>query len=102
MQLTVETFASEIAAALATYDRHVVCLDKVPEECAATLQSLMGKAIHAYVNRAPALRHGIALDRHGTIILSQSEGDRPLCGVYFNLHSPYARKPSSRAKARKA
>lgn len=102
MQLTVESFAPEIAAALASYDRHVVCLDKVPEECAATLRSLMGKAIHAYLNRAPEMRHGIALDRHVTIILSQSEGDRPLCGIYFNLHSPYTRKPSARAKARKS
>jgi hypothetical protein len=24
-----------------------------------------------------------------TIILSQSDEARPLCGIYFNLHSPY-------------
>lgn len=102
MNLTVESFAPELAAALASYERHVVCLEKVPEECEATLKSLMTKAIHAYVNRAPEMRHGIALDRHVTIILSQSEGQRPLCGIYFNLHSPYTKKPSSRTKAQRA
>jgi hypothetical protein len=38
------------------------------------------------------LRHGIALDKHVTVILSQSDNDRPLCGIYFNLHSPYQRQ----------
>jgi len=49
----------------------------------------MGKAIQAYVNRAEGLRHGIALDRQVTIILSETDGPRPVCGIYFNLHSPY-------------
>ena len=35
------------------------------------------------------LRHGIALDNQVTIILSQGDEARPLCGIYFNLHSPY-------------
>jgi len=35
------------------------------------------------------LRHGIALDKQVTIILSQNDDARPLCGIYFNLHSPY-------------
>jgi hypothetical protein len=52
----------------------------------------MKKAIDAYRGRAPGLRHGIAVDRHLTIILSESDGELPLCGIYFNLHSPYARK----------
>ncbi len=102
MHLTVETFAPEIAAALAAYDRHVVCLEKVPEECGAALQSLMAKAIEAYVNRAPEMRHGIALDRHVTVILSQNDTERPLCGIYFNLHSPYAKKVTGKARAQKA
>ena len=35
-------------------------------------------------------RHGIALDKFVTVILSQSdEEQRPMCGIYFNLHSPY-------------
>ena len=46
----------------------------------------------AFENRAPGLRHGLALDKHVTIILSESEGERPLCGIYFNLHSPYRKK----------
>jgi hypothetical protein len=49
----------------------------------------MGKAIKAYENRGPDLRHGIALDNQVTIILSQGDSERPLCGIYFNLHSPY-------------
>jgi len=54
-----------------------------------SLNSLMTKAIKAYENRGAGLRHGIALDKQVTIILSQSDEERPLCGIYFNLHSPY-------------
>jgi hypothetical protein len=57
----------------------------------------MDKAIKAYENRGASLRHGIALDRQITVILSQTESDRPLCGIYFNLHSPYQKKSSPRA-----
>lgn len=99
MDLTVETFQGEIAEAIKAYDKHIVCLDKTPEDCQQALVSLMDKAIRAYVSRGPHLRHGIALDRQVTIILSQTEQDRPLCGIYFNLHSPYKKK--SAAKARK-
>jgi hypothetical protein len=98
--VTVDTFKHEIADALKAYDRFIVCLDKTPEECEASLRSLMEKAIKAYESRGPHLRHGIALDRQVTIILSQTDNDRPLCGIYFNLHSPYQKKTSSRtAKA---
>jgi len=93
-------FKHEIAEALKAYNKFIVCLDKTPEECEASLRSLMEKAIKAYENRGPHLRHGIALDRQVTIILSQTDNDRPLCGIYFNLHSPYQKKTSSRtAKA---
>ena len=98
--VTVDTFKHEIADALKAYDRFIVCLDKTPEECEDSLRSLMEKAIKAYENRGPHLRHGIALDRQVTIILSQTDNDRPLCGIYFNLHSPYQKKASSKtAKA---
>ena len=99
VDLTVETFKEEIQWALASYDRHVVCLEKLPEECDATLRSLVEKAIRAYETRGPNLRHGIALDRHITVILSQTDGPRPLCGIYWNLHSPYARKQGLRPEA---
>ena len=85
-------FKQEISDALKVYDRYIVCLDKVPEDCGHSLTSLMEKAIKAYDNRGPNLRHGIALDNHVTIILSQTDGERPLCGIYFNLHSPYQKK----------
>jgi len=100
MDLTVETFQNEINEALKAYDKYIICIDKTPEDCRAALLSLMSKAIGAYVKRGPHLRHGIALDKQVTIILSQTENDRPLCGIYFNLHSAYKRK-SSAAKARK-
>ena len=98
MELSVETFQTEIAEALRSYDRHIVCIDKTPEECKAALLSLMDKAIRAYTSRGPHLRHGIALDKQVTIILSQTENDRPLCGIYFNLHSPYKKKAVVKSK----
>ena len=94
MTLQVKQFAAEIAAAVQHYDKFVVCVEKPPDSFQESLQSLMTKAITAYETRAPGLRHGIALDKHVTIILSETDGDRPLCGIYFNLHSPY-RKPAA-------
>jgi hypothetical protein len=91
-----DTFKQEIAEALKAYDKYVVCLEKVPEECEASLRSLMEKAIKAYENRGPTLRHGIALDRQVTIILSQTDHEKPLCGIYFNLHSPYQKKAATK------
>ena len=90
--LKVEDFQQEIAAAVRNYDKFVVCVEKTPDEFLKSLQSLMGKAVNAFENRTPGLRHGIALDRHVTIMLSESEGTRPLCGIYFNLHSPFRKK----------
>ena len=94
--VTVETFKHEIAAALRTYEKYIVCLDKTPPDCEASLQSLVQKAINAYESRGAHLRHGIALDRQVTVILSQTDGERPLCGIYFNLHSPYQKKTAHR------
>ena len=94
--MTADTFKHEMADGLKAFEKYIVCIDKVPEDCEATLRSLMEKAIKAYENRGPHLRHGIALDRQVTIILSQTDGDRPLCGIYFNLHSPYQKKGSSK------
>ena len=73
-------------------------LAKAPEGCRYSLGSLVGKAITIYENRAPDLRHGIALVREVTIILSQSDDERPLCGIYFNLHSPYQRQQEKSKK----
>ena len=87
--MTVETFKKEIATAAKAYDKYIVCIDKTPEDFEVSLESLMTKAIKAYENRGEGLRHGIALDKHVTIILSQSDEERPLCGIYFNLYSPY-------------
>ncbi|HEY0456296.1 MAG TPA: hypothetical protein VGE41_07955 [Verrucomicrobiae bacterium] len=95
--MTVDSFKQEIAAALKAYEKYIVCLDKAPEDCEASLRSLMEKAIKAYENRGPHLRHGIALDKQVTIILSQTENERPLCGIYFNLHSPYQKKAAPKA-----
>lgn len=97
MELTVEMFKPEISEALKSFDKYIVCLEKSPEECEMALVSLMEKAINAYQNRGPNLRHGIALDKQLTVILSQSDADRPLCGIYFNLSSPYRKKQSGKA-----
>ena len=94
--MTVDTYKREIAEAVSSYDRFVVCLHKTPDEVEAALSSLMQKAIKAFDTRAAGMRHGIALDREVTVILSQGEGDRPLCGIYFNLHSPYRKESSLR------
>jgi hypothetical protein len=87
--VTIETFKKEIAAAVKAYEKFIVCLEKSPEEFEASMNSLMEKAITAFENRAPGMRHGLALDKQVTIILSQSDTARPLCGIYFNLNSPY-------------
>jgi hypothetical protein len=87
--MTVDTFKRELDAAVKNFDRYVICLQKTPEEFAAAIESLLKKAIQAYETRAEGMRHGIALDKEVTIILSQGDMERPLCGIYFNLHSPY-------------
>ena len=84
-----DLFKAEMEAARQAYDKFVVCLQKTPDEFEASLRSLMQKALKAFEKREPGLRHGIALDRHLTVIISQSDTDRPYCGIYFNLHSPY-------------
>jgi hypothetical protein len=89
--MTVDTFQREIDEAVRNYDRYVVCLQKTPDEFAASLTSLLQKAIRAFDTRAAGMRHGIALDKEITVILSQSDEARPLCGIYFNLHTPYKR-----------
>ena len=92
MELTVDVFKPEIEEAVKKYDKYLVCLDKTPDQCGQSLLSLVEKAIKAYQNRSPNLRHGIALDKELTVIISQTDHERPLCGIYFNLHSPYGSK----------
>ena len=43
--VTSEMFKDEIADALKAFEKYVVCLDKTPEQCAASLKSLVEKAI---------------------------------------------------------
>ena len=88
-KMTIDLFKREIAVAVKAYDQHVVCLGKTPDEFEESLRSLFAKAIKAYENRGEGMRHGIALDKQVTVILSQGDEPRPLCGIYFNLHSPY-------------
>jgi len=101
MGLGIEDFHQEIAVAAKSYDKFVVCIEKTPDEFLKSLHSLTGKAIHAFENRAPGLRHGIALDNHVTIMLSENDGARPLCGIYFNLHSPFRKKSTEELIGRK-
>ncbi len=99
-RVTVELFQREINAALKAYDRHVVCLEKTPDEFLGALHSLVTKAIKAFAERGPHLRHGIALDRQITVILSQTETEKPLCGIYFNLSSPYQKSGAPKTPAK--
>lgn len=95
--MTVDMFKPELTEALRAYDKYIVCLDKTTDRFEESLFSLMTKAIKAYETRGPNLRHGIALDKQVTIILSQTEEERPLCGIYFNLHSPYQKQAAAKA-----
>lgn len=86
-------FDKEILEAIERYDRHIVCLVKTPDEFKAQLRSLLTKALKAYDDRDPGYRHGIALDHQITVILSeQPDTPQPLCGIYFNLSSPYVKR----------
>ena len=90
--VTTDLFSLEIAQAMKAYEKYIICIDKTPEDFESVLISLLNKAIKAYESRGPDLRHGIALDKQVTVILSQGDSPRPLCGIYFNLHSPYQRQ----------
>ena len=86
-----------MADALKAFDHYIVCIHKTPDEFQASVVSLVNKAIRAYEDRGTHMRHGIALDRHVTVILSQTDGAKPLCGIYFNLHSPYQKPLATKA-----
>jgi hypothetical protein len=90
--MTVNDFKGEMAQALKQYHLHVICVKKTPDEFEAALESLLQKALKAYEGRPAGMRHGIALDKEVTVIISQGDSERPLCGIYFNLHSPYKKE----------
>jgi hypothetical protein len=96
-RVTAEMFKSEMADALKAYDRYIICIHKTPDEFQAAVLSLINKAIRAYEDRGTHMRHGIALDKYVTVILSQTDGVKPLCGIYFNLHSPYQKPLAAKA-----
>jgi len=98
-RVTVETFRPEITQALRACDKFVVCLERSPDQCKASLVSLIKKALETYAHRGPNLRHGIALDKYFTVVLSQSDAERPLCAIYFNLHTPYLKKAAAAAQS---
>jgi hypothetical protein len=93
-------FKQELAEARKAYDHYIICIDKTPDQFAESIVSLMSKAIKAYETRGPNLRHGIALDKQITIILSQTDGPRPLCGIYFNLHSAYQKQAAAKVSTK--
>ena len=96
--MTVDTFKSEITAATKAFEKFIVCLEKSPAEFESSLRSLIKKAIRAYETRGEGMRHGIALDGQVTVILSQNDTERPLCGIYFNLHTPHKKKAAQPAQ----
>ncbi|HOW67374.1 MAG TPA: hypothetical protein P5186_20795 [Candidatus Paceibacterota bacterium] len=98
MELSPELFQPEIQEARKAFEKYIVCIEKTPDQFEAAMKSLLAKAIQAYQTRARNLRHGIALDKQLTIIISQTDSDRPQCGIYFNLHSPYFKRDKPSAK----
>lgn len=93
--MTPKDFQQQIVAAVKAFDRCVVSLDAPPVDFATTLPGLVRKAIAQFEKRAPGMRHGIVLNRHVTVMVSDHHG-RVLCNIYFNLHSDYhAHKPES-------
>lgn len=88
-----------MAEALKAYDRYIICIHKTPDEFEASMVSLVNKAIRAYADRGVNMRHGIALDKFVTVILSQTDNERPLCGIYFNLNSPYQKPLATKTAA---
>ena len=53
--MTIDSFKREIAAATRTYDQHVVCLGKTPDEFETSLRSLFSKAfIIGVIQSTPA------------------------------------------------
>lgn len=97
-QVTVEMFKDEIEHATQAYSRYVVCLSYPPDQFRESVRRLVARAIQVYQNREPGYRHGFAVNEFVTVILSQGEGDRPLCGIYFNLFSPYVEQLKKKAK----
>jgi hypothetical protein len=95
--LSVETFSSQISEAIKQYDRTVVCLEKLPDSFESTVKSLVHRAILVFNKRNEGQRHGLALDKYVTVILSQTDGPVPLCAIYFNLSSPYLNDPRIRS-----
>ena len=91
-------FTAQFEMAVAEYDRHIVCISKPPDEFVASLRSLGLKALKAYEGRPVGSRHGIACDRYVTVIFSHQENAVPLCGIYFNLHSPYKKLHATPAR----
>ena len=68
-----------------------VLRDKHAHKVAQDRAEIAHRLDHADANLAR-----IALDKEITIMLSQGESAAPLCGIYFNLNSPYSREDGGR------
>lgn len=87
-------FLEKVKEAVITYDKYIICLDKTPDEFLEIILRLAKKAKKAFDEREKSCKNGIALDRHITIIFSENaqNQDSPICNIYFNLSSDYAKK----------
>ena len=88
MKISPEDFTQEIAEALLNYDKYLICLNKTLDEYAATLQSLIQKAVKAYEDRGDK-KNGIALDKFVTVTITENGDEKPIINIYFNLYSSY-------------
>lgn len=99
MPLDIRQFLPEHDIAWHSFERHIVCLELTPPDYHKLIEQLLLKAIDQYEKLPPDRRHAVALDNSITVILTKTaDPDKPLCGIYFNLHSPYSIQTRNRKK----
>lgn len=87
-------FLAKVKEAVVTYDKYIICLNKTQDEFLRTVLRLAAKAKKAFEERDKLSKNGIALDKYVTVIFSENpkDGESPVCNIYFNLSSDYAKK----------
>ena len=87
LRVTIETFKKEIATAVKAFDKYIVSLEKSPEELRLP-RSVMAEGARRLRELCPGMRHGLALDKQVTIILSQRHR-APAEWHLFQFNCPY-------------
>jgi hypothetical protein len=96
-------FEKEIAEAVKAYDKFIVCLNRTPEEFKKRLDRSVAKAMETFNNRPEGTRMGINTDEFVTVhILLPTGAETPVCGIYFNLSSPFTEAVKSKRNPSKS